>query len=198
VDASRLAHLRGARRRDGRGEGRPAGPGGLRAERDGALPARVGRELPDPTEGARRRLPARPPAPLAPLVAAAGGAARASGGRAVDPRLLLPAGLRADRHADPHRLDRGARGDALRDRLLRRARVPGADGAALRRGGVPRVPARLLLRPDVPCGEVEDAAPPDRVLDGRAGGRVRGLERQHAAAGGARLVPGRARAGAVR
>src|SRR5256885_1526354 len=39
------------------------------------------------------------------------------------------------------------------------------------------VRAGLLLRPDVPCGEVEDAAAPDGVLDGRARGglpRVRG------------------------
>ena len=33
----------------------------------------------------------------------------------------------------------------------------------------------LLLRPDVPRREVEDAPPPDRVLDGRAGGGVQRL-----------------------
>ena len=37
----------------------------------------------------------------------------------------------------------------------------------------------LLLRPDVPRREVEDAPAPDRVLDGRAGGGVRRPRRRH-------------------
>ena len=41
--------------------------------------------------------------------------------------------------------------------------------------------ARLLLRPDVPRREVEDAAPPDRVLDGRARDGVRRPRRRHRA-----------------
>ena len=44
----------------------------------------------------------------------------------------------------------------------------------------------LLLRPHVPRREVEDPPPPHRVLDGRAGGRLQRLRRQHAAAGGVR------------
>ena len=44
----------------------------------------------------------------------------------------------------------------------------------------------VLLRPDVPRREVEDAAAPDRVLDGRAGDGVRGPRRRDRAGRGAR------------
>ncbi len=89
-----------------------------------------------------------------------------------DPRLLLRPRFRAHRLADPHRQRRRGNVDAVRDRLLRREGVPLAVGPALpraRRGGVRK---RLLLRPDVPRGEVEDAPAPHGVLDGRARGRV--------------------------
>ena len=84
---------------------------------------------------------------------------------------------------------------AVRDRVLRgRERVPRADRAALRRGRGRRVREDLHLRPDLPRREVEDAPPPHRVLDDRARGGVERLGRQHAAAGGVRLVPRAARA----
>ena len=63
------------------------------------------------------------------------------------------------------------------------------------RGGVRE---DLHLRPDVPRREVEDAPAPHRVLDDRARGGVERLGRQHAAAGGLRLVPRAARARASR
>src|SRR5690606_24645866 len=110
-----------------------------------------------------------PPAPLAAVLTPAGGAAGARGGGAGGARLLLRPGLRADRHADPDRRDRRARGLSLPDGLLRRAGVPRADRSALRRGRLPGVPQGLLLRSHVPRGEVEDPAPLDGVLDGGAG-----------------------------
>ena len=65
--------------------------------------------------------------------------------------------------------------DALRDRVLRREGVPVAVGPALPRARGGRVRQGLLLRADVPRREVEDAAAPDRVLDGGARGRVPGV-----------------------
>ncbi len=68
----------------------------------------------------------------------------------------------------------GLRGhlDAVRDRLLRRQGVPVAVRPALPRAGGGGVRQGLLLRPHLPGREVEDAPPPDRVLDGRARGRL--------------------------
>ena len=58
--------------------------------------------------------------------------------------------------------------------------VPDAVRAALHGGGRRRVRQGLLLRPDVPRREEQDAAAPGRVLDGRAGGRVHGPRGRHA------------------
>ena len=52
-------------------------------------------------------------------------------------------------------------------------RVPDAERPALQRSQRDGARPRLLLRPDVPRREVEDAPPPHRVLDGRAGDGVR-------------------------
>ena len=57
--------------------------------------------------------------------------------------------------------------------VLRRDGVPDAERPALRRGRRAGVRQGVLLRPDLPRREVEDAPPPDRVLDGRARGGLR-------------------------
>jgi hypothetical protein len=185
----RRGHGRGARRcararrvRDG-----GAGTADHRGE-----PAR----LPDPAQGARHRLPARQPAPLAaqPRQVAI---AHPQRDRAGDPRLLLRARIPARGHADPHGRHRRALG-ALRHGVLRRGeRVSRADGTALRRGGRRRVREDLHVRPHLPRREVQDAPSPHRVLDDRARGGVQRHARQHAAAGGVRLLPRGARAGAA-
>ena len=51
--------------------------------------------------------------------------------------------------------------------------LPDAERTALQRSQRDGARPRLLLRPDVPRREVEDAPPPHRVLDGRAGDGVR-------------------------
>ena len=62
--------------------------------------------------------------------------------------------------------------------LLRRGHgVPHAERPALQRGERGRARQGLLLRPDLPRGEVEDPAAPHRVLDGRAGDRLRAPDR---------------------
>ena len=146
-------------------------------------------EYPDPAQGTRRRVPSGPPPPVAAVEAcsARGCRVRAEVEQG-DPRLLLRARFRAHRHAHPDRRDRRVGGDALRDRLLRRAGVSGANGAALRRVRVSGLPQGLLLRADLPGREVEDAPPPDRILDDRARDGLRGFERQHGPAGGVRLL----------
>ena len=61
--------------------------------------------------------------------------------------------------------------------------LPGADRPAVR-GSCGRCPRKgVLLRAHLPGREVEDAPPPDRILDGRARGGVQRLRCQHAAAG---------------
>ena len=114
--------------------------------------------------------------------------------RAGDPRLLLRARLPSRRHADPHRGDRRAQRAVLDRVLRRRQRVPRADRPALRRGRGRGVREDLHVRPDLPRREVEDAPASHRVLDDRAGGGVERLGRQHAAAGGLRVVSRAARA----
>ena len=103
----------------------------------------------------------------------------------------------AHRLADPHA--GGVRGDvdAVRDRLLRREGVPVAVGPALPRAGRRGVRQGLLLRADVPRREVEDAPPPDGVLDGRARGGVPRVRRPLRAGRGVRRVPRRPRARAL-
>ena len=60
-------------------------------------------------------------------------------------------------------------------------RLPDAERSALQRSQRDGARPRLLLRPDVPRREVEDAPPPHRVLDGRARGGLRRPERRHGA-----------------
>ena len=79
--------------------------------------------LSDHAEGARRRLPARPPPPLDPQRAAAGDSAHPPRDHQRDPRLLQLARLHPGRHADLHA--GGVRGhdDAVSGAVLR-----GSDG----------------------------------------------------------------------
>ena len=84
----------------------------------------------------------------------------------------------------------GERSGLFATEVLRRGHgVPRADGPAVRRSRGGGVRKDLHVRPDVPRREVEDAPPPHRILDDRARSRVERLGRQHAAAGGFRLVP---------
>ncbi len=76
------------------------------------------------------------------------------------------------RLADPHAGRLRGDLDPVRDRLLRRQGLPLAVRPALPRAGGRGVRQGLLLRADLPRREVEDPAPPDGVLDGRARGRL--------------------------
>ena len=88
--------------------------------------------------------------------------------------------LHPRRHADLHA--GGVRGDdhALPGAVLRgRDRLPDAERPAVQRGQRHGARTDLLLRADVPRREVEDAPPPDRVLDGGARGGLRDARRRH-------------------
>ena len=80
------------------------------------------RPLPDPAEGARRRVPARQPPPVAALRAPARDPARPRRGREGLPRFLLRARFRPHRLADLHAGGLRRHDDPLRDRLLRERR----------------------------------------------------------------------------
>ncbi len=178
-----------------RGQARPRR---LRDERDESRNRRAVGGVPDHAEGTWRRLPPLAAAPLDALGAAARRPEGALGSLPGDPRLLLRAGLRPDRLAHPDGLLGRGDVDPLRDGLLRREGVPVAVGSALpraRRGGVRK---GLLLRSDVPGGEVEDPAPPDGVLDDRARGRLPRVRRPLRPRGGVRHLAHRAHARPVR
>src|SRR5207247_10116526 len=64
----------------------------------------------------------------------------------------------------------------------------GADRSTLRRGRGRGARQGVLLWADVPRREIEDPAPPDGVLDGRARGGLERLRSEHEAAGGLHLV----------
>ena len=66
-------------------------------------------------------------------------------------------------------------------RLLRRAGVSDAVRPALHRSDGHGAGQGLFLRADVSRGEIEDAPPPDGVLDGRARGRLRRARRRDGA-----------------
>ena len=156
--------------------------------------SRALRGVPDHQQGARHGVPHGAPPPVAALEQAARGAAAAQRDRAGHPRLLLRARVRADRLADPHAGRVRRHLDAVPDRLLRRSGVPQPVRAALPRARRRRARQGLLLRADLPRREVEDAAAPDGVLDGRARGRVHGVRGTPGAGRGVRGLPGRARA----
>src|SRR6059036_1847028 len=153
------------------------------------LDPRAEPRLPDHAERARHRVPVRAPPPVAPEPAPGGDRAGAPRGRPGDPRLLLRAALHPRGYADPHRGDRRARRDAVRHRVFRpRESLPRPNGTAVRRSRGGGARQGLLLRTDVSSGKIEDPAPPDRVLDGRARSGVERLGCQHAAAGGVRFL----------
>ena len=90
------------------------------------------------------------------------------------PRLLQRPRLHPRRHADLHAGRVRGHDDAVSGAVLRRSdRVPDAERPAVQRSECDGARPRLLLRSDVPRGKVEDATPPHRVLDGRAGNGVR-------------------------
>ena len=110
-----------------------------------------------------------------------------------DPPLLRRARLLLDPHADPHRQRRRGRRRAvprldprprqppadarrrgrLRPGLLRQARLPHRLRPAQRRDVLPGAHQRLHVRAHVPGRELQHQPAPVRVLDGRAGDRVR-------------------------
>ena len=143
--------------------------------------------LPHHAEGTRRRLPDGPPASLDPCAAPAGhpaGPARSDRRRA---RLLQQPRLHPGRHADLHAVRVRRHDHAVPRAVLRRRHgVPDAERPAVQRSQRDGARPRVLLRPDVPRGEVEDAPAPDRVLDGRAGDGLRRSRRRHPARRGTR------------
>ena len=168
-DAGNVAH------RVGHGARRRARAGRLRDRRGHARGRRPVGGLPDHAEGARRRLPDGPPPPLDPHASASTPIlrVRAEVIAAVRGVLRRPR-LHPRRHADLHAGGLRGHDDAVPGPVLRRRDgVPHAERPALQRGRRHGARPGLLLRPDVPRREVEDAPPPDRVLDGRARGRLR-------------------------
>ena len=173
----------------------PARPAATRSTSPSLQVVGASHRLSDHAQGARRRLPARPPPPVDPLGAAAGDPARPPRGDRRRPRLLQQPRLHPRRHADLHA--RGLRGhdDAVPGAVLRgHDGLPDAERPALQRGQRDGARPGLLLRADLPRREVQDAPPPDRVLDGRARGRLRRPRRRHGARRGPRGVGRRARA----
>ena len=131
-------------------------------------------DYPDHAEGARGRLPSRPPPPVDSQRAPAGDPAGPARDHQRGPRFLQHPRIHSRRHTDLH--PGGVRGDvdAVSGAVLRRAdRVPDAERPALQRSQRHGARTRVLLRPDLPRGEIEDAPAPDRILDGRAGNGLR-------------------------
>ncbi len=84
------------------------------------------------------------------------------------PRLFPGRRLRADGRAHPDRQRRRGDVDAVRARVLRRARLPHAVRPTARRGDGDGDGQDLYVRTDVPGREIQDPAAPDGVLDDRA------------------------------
>ena len=166
-------------RRDRRGPRRCPRAGRLRARRQRLRGREPVARLPHHAEGARRRLPDGPPAPVDPRAAAAGDPARPARGHRRLPRLLQLARVHPRRHADLHALGVRGHDHAVPGPVLRgHHRLPHAERSALQRGERDGARPRLRVRSDVPRREVEDAPAPHRVLDGRARDGVR-LARRH-------------------
>ena len=117
-----------------------------------------GRRLPDLSQGARAGLPDDQSPPLGEVFAAARDSDGASRADPADTQLLRQQRLHADGHAHLHAL--GVRGHhhAVRDGLCRRQQgVSVAVGPALQRGQRHGVRPGVLLRTDVPRGEIQHA-----------------------------------------
>ena len=173
------------------GEGAAVRDAGERDQGD-RLGGRPG-HLSDPAEAAHDGVPARGGASAAAHQRDRRGDAGAAHAGAGDPPLLRRERLLLGQHADHHRLRRGGRGRAVpgvdarsrqpaahaagqggfRAGFLRPRGVPDGVGAAQRRGVLPRAHQGLHLRADVPRRELEHQPPPRRVLDDRAGDRLR-------------------------
>ena len=150
-------------------------PGRLRdRRRPGSRSSSAAARLPHHAQGTRRRLPDGPPPPVDPVAAPAGDPAHPPRGHRRRPRLLQQPRLHPRRHADLHAVGVRGHDDAVPGAVLRRHDgVPHAERPALQRGQRDGARPRVLLRPDVPRREVQDAPAPDRVLDGRARGGLR-------------------------
>ena len=179
----------GTVRADERAQGR------LRADRQRrSRSSTQAHDYPDHAEGTRRRLPDGPPAPVDSRRAPDRDPARAPRDHQRRPRLLQRPGLHPRRHADLHA--GGVRGHdhAVPGAVLRRQHgLPDAERSALQRSQRDGARQGLRVRSDVPRREEQDAPPPHRVLDGRAGDGLRRSQRRHRAGRGADHV-GRRRA----
>ena len=146
------------------------------------------------------------------------GDARAPHAGAGDPPLLPRERLLLGQHADHHVVRRRGRGRAvprldarsrqpaahargqgrLRAGFLRPRGVPDRVGPAQRRGLLPGADQGLHVRADLPRRELEHQPPPRRVLDDRAGDRLRRPRGQRDARGAAAQVHVRGAAGRAR
>ena len=165
-------------------------PGGFEIDVTRPRRRQRGPRLPDHAEGTRRRLPDGSAPPVDSVAAPAGDPARPARSDRRRARLLQQPRLHPGRHADLHAV--GLRGHDARCSRCSTSRTHGlsdAERPALQRSQRDGARPRVLLRPDVPRREVEDAPPPDRVLDGRAGSGLRDARRRHRA----RRRPGRRR-----
>ena len=151
--------------------------------------------LPDHAQGARRRLPARPPPPLDSHRAPAVDPAHPPRDHQRRPRLLQRPRLHPRRHADLHARRLRGNHDAVSGAVLRGSdRVPDTERPALQRGQRDGARPRLLLRPDLPRRKIEDAPPPHRVLDGGTRDGVCRSERRDGSRGRSHRLGRRARA----
>ena len=156
------------------------------------------RHLSDLAQSAHARISARGRASAAAHQCDRGGDARATFAREGDPPLLRRGRILLGQHADHHLVRRGRRGrdvprlDArLREpaahqrgrgrfqpRLLRPRRVPHRVGPAQRRGLLSRDVEGLHFRADLPRRELQHQPPSRRILDDRAGDRLRRSRRR--------------------
>ena len=167
----------------------------LRNGRDGCRDHRPGRRLSDHAQAAWRRVPDEAPPPAPALAAAVGHRQGPPHGHRRDPPLFQRQRLYPRRYAHLHDHRRRGPDLAVRGGLLRPAAAPDADRAALPRIGRDGLRPGLLLRADLPGGKEQDPPAPDRVLDGRAGGRLRRPGQPARVGGGPRLVHRRASPG---
>ena len=181
--------------RDRHGARRQAGAERVRDRRQVARDRRRVARLSDYAEGARRRLPARPPASVDPQRAAAGHPADSPRDHQRRPRLLQRPRLHPGRHAHLHAGRVRGHDHAVPGAVLRRADgVSHAERPAVQRSQRDGARPRVLLRADVSRGEVENTPPPHRVLDGRARNGLCRPERRDGAGRGPHRVGRRPRA----
>ena len=151
------------------------------------------RDLPDPAKAAHARIPARGGASAAAHQCDRCRDAGAAHARQGDPPLLRRERLLLGQYADHHRLRRGGgrgvlprldpgfrqpaahpgRQGRFRAGFLWPRGVPDGLGPAQCRGLLPGVDQGLHLRADLPRRELEHQPSPRRVLDDRAGDRLR-------------------------